>query len=366
MRILHIGLSEHLGGIETYLYKIARNIDLKKYEFSFLINQGEHPCYQEELQALGCRFYEIPARRDGLFGFCEAFQKLMETGNFDMVHDHLNSLSCTEPIHIALKSGVCVIAHSRNSQTICKIRSKMLHKLHYLTLPRKSITLIAVSDLAGKWMFGKHAQVIILNNGVDVDRFQFSEADRKRLRSQYGIGEERVIVHTGAFRAQKNHLFLLDIFSELHLLEPETKLIFVGDGVLAPQIKEKADLLGLQNYVIFAGERADVNEWLSAADVFLFPSLHEGFPNALLEAEAAGLPCIVSDTVTKQVRIEGLCEYVSLKKSAREWAEIVHGCKKNERRNEAGSLIRDYQLDVGSEIKRLTGVYDEIYERRSK
>ncbi len=359
MKILHIGISEHLGGIETYLNKIAHNIDLTEYQFDFLTYHGVTPCFYEELCALGCRFQRVTPRREGIFKFRKEFDALLKREKYDIVHCHLNSLSFTEPINIALKNKCKVIVHSRNGEFIGNKVSKFLHQLHYYTLPRSKVTMLAVSDLAGQWMFGKNANFTVLNNGVDLKKFHFSAEGRNRIRDEFRLGGERVIVHTGAFRTQKNHEFIVEIFAALHQIESDAKLLLVGSGQLLETIEQKVKDIGIEKSVVFAGQRSDVVDILSAGDVYLFPSFYEGFPNALLEAEATGLYCIVANTITRQVEIKGQCQYLSLDDSAQVWAETIHGISQNNDRNRTISEIKEAGLDVGSDVERLISIYKD-------
>ncbi|MCD8014688.1 MAG: glycosyltransferase [Lachnospiraceae bacterium] len=360
MKILHIGISEHLGGIETYLYKIASNIDLIEYQFDFLTYPGITPCFYNELSAMGCKFQRVTPRRESVINFRRDFSALMKLEQYDIVHCHQNTLSFTEPIEIALREQKKVIVHSRNSQFIGRRTSKFLHNLHYLILPRKNIKMLAVSDLAGQWMFGKRANFTVLNNGVDLNKFHFNVEGRQRIRSEFIIGNEKLIIHTGAFREQKNHEFLIEIFAELHKLEPEAKLMLVGSGELLPQIQEKVQNLNLNESVIFTGRRDDIPDILSAGDIFLFPSFYEGFPNSLIEAEACGLYCVAADTITEQAKIEGLCEYISLDKSAEDWAKRIHMIVPLSDRGKCIERIRECGLDAESDVKRLTDIYDSL------
>ncbi len=360
MKILHIGISEHLGGIETYLFKIASNIDRREYQFDFLTYHGVTPCFYEELTALGCRFRRVTSRRENPMKFRKEFLALLDREHYDVVHCHLNTLSFTEPIDLALSKGMRVIAHSRNGEMIGSFLSRLLHRIHYHTLPRKKIWMLAVSDVAGSWMFGPEAEVTVLNNGVDLEKFHFRPEERARIRAEFGLGQERVIVHTGAFRPQKNHGFLVEIFARLHVLEPDTRLMLVGSGSLMEDVRRQVARLGLEDHVIFAGQRSDIAGILSAGDIFLFPSLYEGFPNALVEAEAMGLACLAADTITTQAKIPGLCRYLSLEEGPEFWARQLHECEAVQDRAGAADRIRAAALDVQSDVRRLTNIYQEI------
>ena len=180
IRVLHVGLDSHLGGIETFLLSMAKNFDFDKYHFTFLCYKGENPCFYDELKALGCDFCFIAGRRDNIVKNRVELNKLFKTAHFDIVHCHQNSLSNSAPALIAIKNGAKVIIHSHNSGTIFG-KTSLLHKINSFRFPFDKITPLAVSNLAGRWMFGNKVQFQVLDNGIDVKEFKFSESARARL-----------------------------------------------------------------------------------------------------------------------------------------------------------------------------------------
>ena len=315
---------------------------------------------------MGCNFFYITPRKKNYIKFLCDLKRLYEGEKFDIIHCHLNSLSSIEPCLIALKSSSKVIVHARNAANMVSFKSQLLHCINYHLLPKERICCAAVSDLAGEWMFGKGTKFIVLNNGLDTEKYRFNEGVRTAIREELGIDNKReVIMHTGAFRTQKNHKFVIDIFKGYVDRFPSALLVLVGDGELKEEIKDKADRLNISNSVMFLGRRNDIPQLLSAADKFLFPSFYEGFPNALLEAEATGLPCVVSDCITKQAMIEGLCTAVSLGASIDEWVSALEQPSRLTNRKFAAELIKEAGLDISSEIKRLSDVYVQLVHNNS-
>ena len=228
-------------------------------------------------------------------------RELLEAEKYDIIHCHLNSLSYIDPALVGLKVGSKVIVHSRNAGSATGSSNRYLCFINKFLLPYDKVVKVAVSDKAGKWMFGENRKCLVLNNGVDTDKFRFSEVKRNEFRKELGISDDReIIVHVGAFRPQKNHSFLIDVFSCYQKAHKESLLLLVGEGELKNEIEEKVESLGIGKNVLFLGQRLDLEKVLSGSDKFLFPSLYEGFPNALLEAEASGLLCVVSDEITRQ------------------------------------------------------------------
>lgn len=359
IRVLHVGLDTHLGGIETYLLKIASNIDRNRFQFDFLAYDNEKPCFHDELESLGCGFRYVRSRRRSWFGNARDIRDLLAKERYDIIHCHLNSLTYITPALEGLKAGTKVIIHSRNAGWARGSSSWLLGFLNRYRIPWNKVTRAAVSDVAGQWMFGKNRDFIVLNNGVDTSLFRYSEAARQATRETLGIksGTE-VIVNTGAFRAQKNHSFLLDVFDSYHREHENSILLLVGGGELESEIRDKAGRLGLTGSVVFAGVSKDVAGILSASDKFLFPSLYEGFPNALLEAEASGLPCVVSDTITSQACLDN-CVRLSPDAPVGEWVHALETVSAAGRAACAGK-VDEAGFGLKEEISRLENLYSSL------
>lgn len=255
IRVLHIGLDSHLGGIETYLMKLATYIDKERYQFDFLMFKGVTPCFYDELKALGCRFYAITSRKENFWKNRKELNLLMEKERFDIVHCHQNSLSYIAPILAAKKYGYKVIVHSRNGGSLSSISARIRHSINFYMLPKHKIECVAVSDLAGEWMFGKKSQFTVLNNGLNTETYRFSESARIAIRDEFGIGDNEVILHTGAFRIQKNHELIIDIFNLYQKRHPKSILLLVGEGELKQKIEQKCYQYQIEKKSDFCGEK---------------------------------------------------------------------------------------------------------------
>lgn len=361
IKVLHYGLSSHLGGIETYLYKLNSNINKQEYRFDFVVVGDEEPCWYKEFIASGSSFYKVvPASKSPLKNKRELYNLLSEK-KFDIVHCHLNSLSNINIINAALKNNIPVIVHSRNAGIVKSPIYSLLHNINYYLLPRKRIKMLSVSRKAGEWMFGERNNFEVINNGIDISKFKYNQNDRESFRQELNIAaDEVVIVHLGAMRIQKNHMFLLNIFSEVLKVNKKAKLILVGDGELKNDIEKKIDEIDARDSVILLGCRNDIPRILSAADKFLFPSLYEGFPNAVLEAQTSGLPCLVSDVITNEVIINDNCKALSLTESAVKWAKEIMTLPEYSDRNIAVENIEEKGFSVRNEIKRIEEVYHQV------
>ena len=219
----------------------------------------------------------------------------------------------------------------------------------------------ACSELAAQWMFGKHtgnAKVIPLP--IDCELSAYDESIRLQERSKWNIkSDEKVIGHIGRFQTQKNHTFLLDIFAEVLKLDQTYKLVLVGDGILRAEIDEKIKKLGLQNHVIQVGQISGASKLMSMFDLFLLPSLYEGFPTVLLEAQANGLPCIASSTITPTIAQTDLIRFLDLELPPEEWANCIVSL--HERKNMA---MYNQIIAERYDIKKVSALFAEIYSER--
>ena len=257
---------------------------------------------------------------------------------------------CDTPIGIfdilASKSGgakkICVRSCNASSS-----ESKVQHIIFKILRPffnRFIDVKIAPSCLAAEYTFGKKAvkknEVIFLHNAVDLDVYYYNEEGRKKIREEFNIDSQQLVIgHIGRFNNQKNHSFLLDIFKEINNYNSSSVLILVGTGENKQQIISKIKKLGLDNSVILTGIRSDVTDLLSAMDVFIFPSFYEGMPNTIIEAQATGLPCVLSDSITKEAKITNLLHYVSLNETSQEWCKVALNSKVEMRKQPRNNFI---------------------------
>ncbi|WP_419893010.1 glycosyltransferase [Oceanobacillus kimchii] len=360
IRVLHYGLGSKLGGIETYLYKLYKNIDRENFQFDFLTNKGEKSCFYDEFIDMGSNFYSITSRNKNLIRNRSELKNLLLKEKFDIIHCHMNSLSYSTPILMGLKTNSKVIVHSRNASTPKSLKTRFLHNYNSIILPKNKVKMLSVSDYAGDWMFGSKANYTVINNGVDTTKFMFNMDNRKKIRKELNLENQFCIIHVGAFRTQKNHIFLLEIFKYLKKYKSNSKLLLVGDGKLRVDIEREIENMGIKENVVILGNRSDISDLLAGGDAFLFPSHYEGFPNAVLEAQTSGLPCLISDTITKEVLINDNCYEFSLKSSAKEWAEKLLSIKKNDDRYDGAERILDKGFSVNSEINKIEDIYKNL------
>ena len=363
IEVLLFGLSTNQGGIETYLKKIWDNIDHTRFHFNFIdmTGKGNVPYFYNELKASGCRFYKVTPRNVSISRNRSDLNRLFATKKFDIFHFNVNTLSYILPVEIALKHGCKVVVHSRNGGASNKLITNILHQINKKRLCKLDINRIAVSALAGDWLFGE-SKFKVFNNGIDVEKFTFNCLSRNNLRNSLNCSDKTVIGNVGAFLPAKNHRFIIDVFNEYQKINKNSVLWLVGDGYLKEDIESYVTKQNLQNKVLFLGKRNDIPDIYSAMDIFLFPSLFEGFPNAVLEAQCEGLPCIVSDCITKEVLITDNIRAIALSDSISSWVkgiQLFTNTYHNDRKDSA-AIIRKSGFSVKDEIKRLESFYISI------
>ena len=329
-RLLCILSNMNTGGAETFLMKLYRRLDKEKYQLDFCINVKEKCYYEDEIIRLGGRIFRIPSKSENLEQFKKDLRALIKNEKYEYVLRITSTAMGFMDMKIAKKAGanICTF-RSSNSSDGASFKAKAAHTIGRILYDRYVDVRIAPSDLAARHTFGERAykdgSVHILHNGVDLNIFKYDPDHRESIRNEFGISKDAFVVgHIGRFMVQKNHNFLLDVFSEIKKKDENALLLLVGgNGELENDVKNKVIELGIEKNVIFAGIRSDIPKLLSAMDVFVFPSLYEGMPNTVIEAQATGLPCVIADTITKEADITGLVKYNSRDLSDKEWSESV-------------------------------------------
>ena len=226
---------------------------------------------------------------------------------------------------------------------------------------------MACSNTSAVWMFGKKAfSTKVLNNSIDTRRFTYDESIRKLYRKKFDIEDKFVIGHVGRFDKDKNQKYLVEIFNQVYKKRDNSCLILVGDGILKSEIEFKVNELGLKSAVIFTGVRSDIPDLLQSFDCFVFPSIFEGLPVTVIEAQASGLKCILSDTITTEVRITELVEFMSLKRSPEDWADKILEYSNGYKRIDTSSQIRNEGYDVIENARWLEDFYLSVNSKNNQ
>lgn len=366
IEVLLFGLSENRGGIETYLEKIWNHIDHSQFHFSFIdmTGEGRVPCFYDELTASGCDFYKVTPRRVSVKQNKDDIKRLFKDKHFDIFHFNVNTLSYIFPIEEALKSGCKVLIHSRSSNaSTTSFITKWLHQVNKIRVHNMDLTRIAVSSMAGEWLFGD-SSFEVYHNGVNTEIFRYSEENRSRIRKELGCEEKTVIANVGAFLPVKNHRFMISAFEEFLKIRPASSLWFVGDGPMRKEIEELVVRKELEDKVMFLGIRKDMPELYAAIDLLWFPSLYEGFGNVVLEAESEGVTCLLSERVPRDTIINDNVFSFGLDRTLNEWALKMDECAKAQKSNREFCYkeIEEKGASVKDEIIRLETLYKSMLE----
>ena len=350
IKILYVVTSMNRGGIETMIMNHYRLINRKNIQIDFLVHREERGAYDDEIEKMGGVIYRIPPI--SLIPFSRYKKQLNNFfenhSEYSIVHSHMNALSYFV-LKAAQRHGVKIrIAHSHIASTDKGIKG-MVKEFYKKRLNKYCNYMFACGEKAGRYLFGDHnydtGKVKIFNNAIDSLKYEYDEKIRNSFREELGIDGKFVIGHIARLTHQKNQLFLIDIFKELVEREPNSVLLVIGTGEEEGSIKQKITDLKLEKNVKLLGVQSNTSPYYQAMDVFLLPSLYEGLPVTLIEAQAAGVMAIAADTIDKDVKITELLKFIPLNISPEDWAREILQYKGIERKR-TSNLIKQNRYDV--------------------
>ena len=362
IRVLQVVTYMGRGGLEAMIMNYYRHIDREKIPFDFLVHRQERAAFDDEIEALGGKIYRLPRLVPWSSSYLTALNIFFdEYPNYKVIHIHQDCLSSVI-LKTAEQHNIPVrIAHSH-----CASQDKNLKypiKLWYKrSIPKHATNLFACGKDAGDWMFGG-APYEIVNNAIDTAAYAYNTETRLRIRTELDLGDKFVVGHVGRFSPQKNHMFLIEIFAALLKKEPNAVLLLVGGGEDMPKMQVKVQKLEIAEHVRFLGVRSDVADLMQAMDVFVFPSLYEGLPVTMVEAQTSGLPCLISDKVPPEcILTDGLVDAMPLSASPDEWAEKILEMR-NVPRIDHHAEIAAHGFDITTEAVKLQEFYINAYEQ---
>lgn len=352
------------GGTEAFAMNYYTHIDRSKVQFDFFVESTSKIIDKEKIDSLGGKVVIIPSYTH-IFSYIKTLKKLFKGGNYDIVHSNMNALSVFA-LYAAKKAGVKVrIAHSHSTTNKKEHLRNFIKNILRLFSKKYATHYFACSELAGRWLFGdktfNKGQVTVINNAIELEKYKFNEQKRDSLRAKYGLANQFVIGHIGRFMSQKNHTFLIDIFNEVQKRRTDVRLLLIGDGPLYDEIVNKVHTLNLDDKVIFTGVKQNAYDYYNAMDVFVLPSLYEGFGMVLIEAQANGLPCVVSTEVPEDVNVAGQVDFLNLNDSAEYWANHIVNLDTQTDRSAYFYKIKNSAFDIKSEAKKLEDKYFKIH-----
>ncbi|MBQ7960086.1 MAG: glycosyltransferase family 1 protein [Clostridia bacterium] len=360
-RILQVVSTLNRGGIESMIMNLYRKVDREKIQFDFIVQRDPNGAFSDEIKALGGRIYKAP-HYDIVndFQYKKWWREFFQTHKeYKVIHSHSYTFASIH-LKIANRYGLKTIVHSHTA-AFPKGLKGVIHWFYQRNVAEIPDYLFSCSDKAGKWLYGKNCKerknYILLKNAVDTDKYIYNENTRQQLRKEFGIENRFVVGHIGSFSEPKNHSYLIEVFNSISKNRKDAVLLLVGGGVFEKRIKAQIDSLGLGEKVIFAGVRTDVNKLLQAIDCFVFPSLYEGLPVSVIEAQAAGLPCFISDRVTDEVCVTDLVEMLSIDEEPTVWSEKILAKANGFVRENMKEQIAKSGYDIESTAKWLTEFY---------
>ena len=362
IRVLNMFTIMNRGGAETMVMNYYRNIDRSKVQFDFLVHRKERGEYDDEIESMGGRIYRMPPiYPQNFLKYKQMIKRFFrEHPEYLIIHSHMSELGYFA-FREAKRQGIPIrICHAHNAPHGWDI--KMLVRVYFKTRMMPYLTHLFTCGMeAGKWLYGERNQnrFIQLNNAIDASKFRLNPKLARDKREELNISKKYVIGHVGRFEEQKNHMFLLHVFREVVLQKPDAVLVLVGNGSLKPRVEKKAEELGITKNIMFLGSRDDVHEIMQTFDVFVFPSLYEGFPVTLVEAQAAGNLCIISAEQPKEAILTENVRRVSLRRCAKNWADYIVAMGERYEKYDTYEILQSRGYDIVENAAKLQEFYLE-------
>ena len=350
------------NGITNVIFNYLTAMDLNGVRMDYLSINTPETSYRYEVERRGGNFFVIPRSGKEIVSYYNNLKKLVRTEKYDIVHVHGNSHFNILDLLAAYKGGCKVrIVHCHN--TTCG--SPFLHKLLTPLFNRLYTQGFACGEDAGHWMFG-NGPFSVINNGIKTDKYKFRQEIREIMRQQLGWENKYIIGNVSSIIPAKNHEFIVSVFNELHKEKPDSRLLLIGDGYLRDQIEAEIDNYGLRDVVNITGNIDNVNEYLNAIDCILMPSLYEGLPLTLIEQQANGLQCVVSDAISKEADKTGNLTFLSLQAPITEWVNMIWSkvcgeCIQREKTSlQAIESIRKCGYSIDEEAQKVKAIYIKL------
>ena len=352
----------HSGGKKNLVMEYYRHIDRNKIQFDFICDEDSNAIPTDEIESLGGRVYVIPPYQK-IFANIKAITRICRENKYKIVHGYNGTMNIFS-LYAAWRAGVPVrinesisMAHSADKKTILKNVLKPFSRCfstHYM----------ANGEECGKWQFGKlyaQGKVAIFKTVINTEENKFDPVLREQCRKEFGLEGNVVIGHIGRLTAQKNTLFIIDIFNEIAKIEDKAKLLIIGDGELREAMLVKIEEYGIKDKVLYLGRREDIKQFYNAMDAFLLPSLYEGLPVVGVEAECCGLPMFFSEEIPKESSpCDDLGMFIGLDRSASEWAHSVKNKIEKVNRTDHSDSVKNAGFDSSVEAEKLLKYYEKM------
>lgn len=368
MKVLIFGMTDNPGGVESFIINYCKEL-CGRVMFDFL-TYNVRPAYLDLIKEMGAKVYTVTGKRENIFKNRKELNLFFKNKGkeYDAIWVNLCELSSIEPLIFAKKYGIKKrIVHSHNTQNMSNKLAAFLHGFNKKRIEKYATDFWACSKEASDFFFSNISSEknTIINNAINIEKFMYDNVQRVKYREWLDISDKFVVGYVGRMHKQKNPFFVLDIFEKILSLQEDAVLLWAGTGNLFSDVKKRAEEKKLDKSIIFAGARNDVNCLMQSMDVFLLPSLYEGFPVVLVEAQTSGLPCLVSNTVTSQVKILDSCRMLDLKEGAETWARIaLDSLTTSDQRQMAWKKVQSAGYDIKKETDRLIYLLEGTNEKK--
>ena len=367
IRVLHITEMLSAAGIESFIMNVYRNIDRERVQFDFLVLRNEKEFYDDEILRLRGKKYFVYSKIKNtwlrVLDESRQIEVFLKDHNYKIVHIHYTTPLRAPYLLAAKRAGVPIrIYHAHSAAVSGKSKLKLyIYEYYRKKTMEWGTEWFACSKAAAKWIFPEElfgsGKVKIIYNGIDTNRFKYDKFKRNMIREQLGLNCAYTLINTGRFSEQKNQSFLLKVNKDLKQKCPNIKLLFLGEGKLQGEIKEKAKQMGVYTDILFLGVKKNVEDYLSAADFYVMPSRYDGLPVAAIEAQCSGLPSIMSTNITDEVALTDHIEFISLDEKISEWSNKILKYK-NFLREDNSQIIAKNGYDIKTVAKWIEGYYE--------
>lgn len=359
IRVLHIVGNMNKGGQETFIMNIYRNINREMVQFDFIVH-GEKGYYEDEILSLEGKIYRVTPKTKNIVKYFRDMHMIFKNNKFDVVHIHSGTATVFLDAAIARHHYISnVVVHSHSTQSS---NGALVHHLCQPLLNYFCTHKFACSELALEWLFGKKSlnKYSIIKNSIDVNKYTYNKDKREYMQEKLGVKGKLVIGHIGRFHPCKNHKLIIKIFNKIHSQNNESILLLIGTGKLEDEIRNEVKSLGLEKNVKFLGIRDDINELLQVIDAIIFPSLYEGFPVTVVEAQAAGVPCIISKHLTEELNITSLLSRVGIDEPIDHWSNTVLNVIQNYEKRDTSIELFNAGFDNYENARYMQSLYQDM------
>ena len=359
MRILCVTTKLCAGGVQSFLVSYAKELVKFDVWMDFVVQTNEQQVYDDELKQIGCKILPVCPYSISKYRFLKDIYVILKRNKkYSIIHTHLNYINVIPLFAAFLAKCPVRISHSHSNYIASSIKTKILRFFAKSAINYLATDFWACSRLAARWLYGDYENVQIIGNSVDYNKFSFDVNTRNRYRKNLGIPNSHIVwLHVGAYSRVKNQCFILRVLKDYVSINNNVKLILCGDGDLSDEINTLISQLSLQDYIIQLGTVKNVNDYLQVADIFVFPSLFEGLPFAVIEAQTSGLPVVVSKAIPDEALFGNFLKCETFNVS--EWIKNINKASCCERELDV-EYFYNSGFSLEHESKRLSELYKSL------